>query len=256
MKETVRTVAIYLFAAALAVLCLFAAASASGCGGYVVHEPESPVLEQSGDSSSGSSSDSPTEVMYINSNVIVQGGTTTYYEYTGQIAAVNVTAYVPDTSEIYINMPTTDNEFEFETGATYIVEITFNSDYKFTEIGAWSASAQSVWGSFEIAAGICKIEITYATEYLIISLGSAGESVDLDFTISVYQTSDSYSASPGYIVDYELSYLERYILVRDYYLAIEDPAERLVLYRADTVAQSYLGNYYTTLYNYLSTLTS
>ena len=37
----------------------------------------------------------------------------------------------------------------------------------------------------------------------------------------------------GYVVDYELSYLERYILVRDYYLSIEDPAERMALYAAD-----------------------
>ncbi len=70
------------------------------------------------------------------------------------------------------------------------------------------------------------------------------------------ETGDSGNDSSGYIVDYELSYLERYIQVRDFYLAIEDPAERLALYAADTVAQSYLGNYYTTLYNYLSTFTS
>lgn len=59
----------------------------------------------------------------------------------------------------------------------------------------------------------------------------------------------------GYVVDYELSYLERYILVRDYYLSIEDPAERMALYAADEVAQNYLDHYYTTLYNYLSTFT-
>ena len=37
------------------------------------------------------------------------------------------------------------------------------------------------------------------------------------------------------------------------YLAIEDPAERMALYAADEVAAEYLGSYYSTLYNYLST---
>jgi hypothetical protein len=55
----------------------------------------------------------------------------------------------------------------------------------------------------------------------------------------------------GYLVDYELSYLERYIQVRDYYMTIEDPSERLALYAADEVALEYLNSYYNTLYNYL-----
>ncbi len=57
----------------------------------------------------------------------------------------------------------------------------------------------------------------------------------------------------AYVVDYELSYLERYIIVRDYYMSIEDPAERMALYGADEVAKNYLGSYYNTLYNYLAT---
>ena len=60
--------------------------------------------------------------------------------------------------------------------------------------------------------------------------------------------------SAGYIVDYELSYLERYIIVRDYYLAIEDADERMALYTADETAKAYLGSYYSTLYDYLATL--
>ncbi len=55
----------------------------------------------------------------------------------------------------------------------------------------------------------------------------------------------------GYIVDYSLSYLDRYQLVRNYYMSIADPAERLALYTADKTAQDYLGQYYTTLYNVL-----
>jgi hypothetical protein len=57
--------------------------------------------------------------------------------------------------------------------------------------------------------------------------------------------------SSGYLVDYSLSYIERYTLVRDYYMTIEDPSERLALYTADTTAQDYLGSYYVSLYNYL-----
>ena len=59
--------------------------------------------------------------------------------------------------------------------------------------------------------------------------------------------------SAGYIVDYSLSYNERYIIVRDFYLAIPDPNERMALYAADEVAKKYLGSYYGTLYNVLAT---
>lgn len=59
--------------------------------------------------------------------------------------------------------------------------------------------------------------------------------------------------SAGYIVDYSLSYNERYVIVRDYYLAISDPDERMALYAADDVAKKYLGSYYGTLYNVLAT---
>ena len=56
----------------------------------------------------------------------------------------------------------------------------------------------------------------------------------------------------GYIVDYSLSYLDRYQIVRNYYMSISDPAERIALYTADTTAKDYLGQYYNTLYNVLS----
>ncbi|MGN0824239.1 MAG: hypothetical protein ACI4MB_04135 [Candidatus Coproplasma sp.] len=69
------------------------------------------------------------------------------------------------------------------------------------------------------------------------------------------ETGDSGMDNTGYVVDYELSYLERYISVRDYYLTIEDPNERIALLQADTVAQEYLGTYYSVLYDYLMTLT-
>lgn len=58
-------------------------------------------------------------------------------------------------------------------------------------------------------------------------------------------------ASSGYIVDYTLTYSERYVIVRDYYLAIEDPDERMSLYIADDVAKQYLSGYYSTLFDVL-----
>lgn len=68
-----------------------------------------------------------------------------------------------------------------------------------------------------------------------------------------YPDSGNFDESTGYIVDYSLSYTDRYIIVRDYYLAIADPAERMALYTDDDVARQYLGSYYTTLYNVLYT---
>ena len=68
-----------------------------------------------------------------------------------------------------------------------------------------------------------------------------------------YPNEDEDSEKVGYIVDYSLPYVDRYAIVRDYYLSIEDPAERMNLYTADDVARRYLGSYYTTLYNVLYT---
>lgn len=55
----------------------------------------------------------------------------------------------------------------------------------------------------------------------------------------------------GYVVDYSLPYTDRYNAVREYYLSIPDPAERMALYSADEVAKDYLASYYRTLYNVL-----
>lgn len=56
-----------------------------------------------------------------------------------------------------------------------------------------------------------------------------------------------------YLVDYSLSYNERYKIVRNYYLTFKDPNERMAKYAADEVAKKYLGSYYETLYNILAT---
>ena len=61
------------------------------------------------------------------------------------------------------------------------------------------------------------------------------------------------SGETGYLVDYSLSYNERYVIVRNYYLAIDDKDVRMKKYAADEVAKKYLGSYYATLYNVLAT---
>ena len=67
-----------------------------------------------------------------------------------------------------------------------------------------------------------------------------------------YPDQEEQDKNAGYLVDYSLSYTDRYVLVRDYYLSIENPAERMALYSADEVAKRYLGSYYASLYNVLN----
>lgn len=69
------------------------------------------------------------------------------------------------------------------------------------------------------------------------------------------ETGGSGSDDTGYVVDYELSYIERYAEVKNYYMGIEDPNERLNLYIADTTAQQYLGTFYNTLFEYIASFT-
>lgn len=66
-----------------------------------------------------------------------------------------------------------------------------------------------------------------------------------------YPEGDDDKELVGYIVDYTLSYTDRYAIVREYYLAIDDPALRMQLYTDDDVAKRYLGSYYSVLYNVL-----
>ena len=83
---------------------------------------------------------------------------------------------------------------------------------------------------------------------------------DLLFDISaIGQSSEGGGGSGGdapqteYRVDYSLSYSERYVIVRDYYLRIKDVSERMTKYASDEVAKKYLGTYYKTLYHVLAT---
>lgn len=52
--------------------------------------------------------------------------------------------------------------------------------------------------------------------------------------------------------NYNLGYSERFLIVRQYYMDVtSDPNARLRAYGADTLARSYLGEYYQTLYDLL-----
>ena len=82
---------------------------------------------------------------------------------------------------------------------------------------------------------------------------SIAEQLRYNLSLSEPYDPDDNDDEAGYIVDYTLSYTDRYIIVRDYYLSINDPAERMALYASDEVAKRYLGNYYSTLYNVLYT---
>ena len=54
-----------------------------------------------------------------------------------------------------------------------------------------------------------------------------------------------------YLVDYSLTYEERFFIVRDYYEATyEDPNERFQKYCEDQVALVYLGEYHSSLYDW------
>ncbi len=80
---------------------------------------------------------------------------------------------------------------------------------------------------------------------------SIAEQLRYNLSLSEPYDPDDNDEEAGYIVDYTLSYNERYRIVRDYYLSITDPAERMALYSADDTARKYLGSYYASLYNVL-----
>ncbi len=57
--------------------------------------------------------------------------------------------------------------------------------------------------------------------------------------------------------NYNLTPSQRFLVVRNYYMEIEeDPGVRLQAYAMDTLARSYLGEYYQTLYELLASYVS
>ncbi len=57
--------------------------------------------------------------------------------------------------------------------------------------------------------------------------------------------------------NYSLSYSQRFLVVRSYYMQVTtDATARLEAYRMDTLARSYLGDFYQTLYDLLASYVS
>lgn len=53
--------------------------------------------------------------------------------------------------------------------------------------------------------------------------------------------------------NYNLSYSQRFLVVRNYYMEVtSDPAARLQAFSMDSLARTYLGEYYPTLYDLLA----
>lgn len=93
-----------------------------------------------------------------------------------------------------------------------------------------------------------KAEIYKEVDYRIAILAD-----NLVYSMGLLDDPDGDDSKVEYLVDYSLSYNERYIIVRDYYLKFKDKEERMAKYSKDEVAKKYLGTYYGTLYNVLAT---
>ena len=63
------------------------------------------------------------------------------------------------------------------------------------------------------------------------------------------------SESSPYTVDYSLTYQERFNVVKAYYLdAYSDSTERFETFKLDKIAPNYLGEFYSTMHDYLMSL--
>lgn len=74
---------------------------------------------------------------------------------------------------------------------------------------------------------------------------------ELDESLAALYAEEGITGPPGtdpgdapYEVDYTLTMRDRYVIVKDYYLAYEDKAQALADLREDDVAKDYLGNFY------------
>ena len=128
-------------------------------------------------------------------------------------------------------------EYAFDKDMQLFKQVTMTND--FTASSLYTAKYNSLKTEFDR-------EVEILREQLIFNMSLNEPTHDDDM-------GDSGTEGP-YPVDYSLSYLERYIVVRDYYMSIPDANERLALYQADKVAMNYLSSYYNTLYNYLYSL--
>lgn len=73
----------------------------------------------------------------------------------------------------------------------------------------------------------------------------------LQYASRLPEGNENMPTNAPYLVDYSLSYEERFFIVRDYYEATyTDPYERFQKYCDDRVALIYLGEYHSSLYDW------
>lgn len=183
-----------LFAKAAISLALLGAAvgiiSASGCGSYVPHEPETPDIEQP-DENPGTEpeepdTEEPEESNYVNTSLTICDTVsgTYYFEYAGELNAVHVTAEnVPTNARIYINQPG-KGDYNFAAGTSY--KITVQGDTPI-EWQCWVGQLQRPIDSFTIENGVAEFTLTMPAAYIFAAVGSSG-TIDLDFTLTLQTT--------------------------------------------------------------------
>lgn len=70
-----------------------------------------------------------------------------------------------------------------------------------------------------------------------------------------FSTQQNGTADAPYPIDYSQTQLERFYVVKDYYMtAYTDPQERFDAFHDDDLAKTYIGEYYASLYDYFLNL--
>lgn len=183
-----------LFAKAAISLALLGAAvgiiSASGCGNYVPHEPETPDIEQP-DENPGTEpeepdTEEPEESNYVNTSLTICDTVSGayYFEYAGELNAVHVTAKsVPANARIYINQPG-KGSYDFAAETAYKITVSGNAP---TEWQCWVGQLQRPIDSFTIEDGVAEFTLTRQTAYIFAAFGDSG-TFDVDFTLTLQTT--------------------------------------------------------------------
>lgn len=184
-----------LFAKAAISLALLGAAvgiiSASGCGSYVPHEPETPDIEQP-DENPGTEpeepdTEEPEENNYVNTSLTICDTVsgTYYFEYAGELNAVHVTAKsVPTNARIYINQPG-KGSYEFAAGTSYKITVSGNAPTKWQ---CWFAQIQRPLDTFTLTDGAAEFTLSVPAAYIYADLSNSDGTVDLDFTLTLTTT--------------------------------------------------------------------
>ena len=175
---------------------------ASGCGQYIPHEPEKPDIEipdekpgtdgsednENPEDPETTDQDKPEENAYVNTSLTVYDtlSGTFYFEYTGELNSVHVTATnVPDSAIIMINQPGIGN-YAFTVGPAY--KMTVVNGNAPSDWACWFAQMQRPLDTFTLTDGSAEFTLTVPATYLYASLGNSGNTVDLDFSLTLTTT--------------------------------------------------------------------